>query len=200
MDHSSESVIARQVLQMASSIEGTAAASLPLVTASALVVERTVSDAVSIAAVLTACRFHVTVAESFLKAKTHLSAHPPTVLLTEIRLAEYNGLHLVLRAKSVRPDIAALVMSSIADPVLQADAEAMGATFVLKPVSEQELTAAVFRTIFQATTGSTAPIRAPFERRQSDRRAAVVPMPADRRNLERRRDLPSLLRLVAPAG
>jgi DNA-binding NtrC family response regulator len=204
MEHPSNSLEARHRhgVQMASAVDGAAAPALPMVSASALVVERTVADALSIASVLTASRFHVTVAETFMKAKTRLSAQPPSVLLTEIRLAEYNGLHLVLRGKSIRPDMAALVLSTVADSVLQADAEAMGATFVLKPVAPADLTAAVFRTIFHATrlSPSARPVRPPFERRTYDRRRSPAAIDGDRRMADRRRDLSSLLRLVASAG
>lgn len=184
------------MLAMNNGAESRSAASHPVAVVSALVVEPTLPDAVPIVTTLTACRFHVTVAETFTKAKERLSARPPEVLVTEIRLAEYNGLHLVLRGKSLRPDMAAIAMSSVPDPVLQADAEALGATFMLKPVSEKELSAAVFRTIFLQAS-SMAPLRPPFERRISERRSIGRQMEPDRRTEDRRRDLPSLLRLVA---
>jgi DNA-binding NtrC family response regulator len=84
---------------------------------SALVVEPVLSDALAITSTLLACNFHVTSAETFIKAKERLNTLTPEVLITAIRLAEYNGLQLVLRAKSLRPDIAAIVMSGTADPV-----------------------------------------------------------------------------------
>ncbi len=184
---------------MNSGAESARTTSQPVAVVTALVVEPSLQDALSIVSTLEACRFHVTVADTFAKAKDRLSLRPPEVLVTEIRLADYNGLHLVLRGKSQRPDMAALVMSSVPDPVLQADGEAMGATFMLKPVDPKELAAAVFRTIFlqKSSTRPAGPIRAPFERRIAERRAVVVPISRDQRTGERRRDLSSLLRLVA---
>jgi two-component system response regulator RegA len=186
------------MLQMATRAD-IAVVSRTLSAASALVVERTLPDALSVVSVLSTRGFHVTVAETFAKANHHLSGHPPTVLVTEIRLGEYNGLQLVLRGKSLRPEMAAVVLSTVPDPVLQHDAEAMGATFVLKPVDDRELAAAVFRTIFQVTHGGVAltPIRPPYERRREDRRQQVATLVTpDRRQRERRRDLPTLLNLV----
>ena len=169
----------------------------PLPVNSALIVEPVLSDAVTIADALTARRFQVTIASTFTNAKERLNIRPPELLVADIRLGEYNGLHLVLRAKSLRADIAAIVTSDAADPVLQADAEALGATFIVKPVVEEELSAAVFRTIFQAKQASAAsPLRSPFERRLIQRRADVIPMLPERRRAERRRDLEGLLRAV----
>ena len=165
---------------------------------SALIVEPVLSDAVAFASTLTAHRFQVTIANTFTNAKDRLNTRLPELLVADIRLGEYNGLHLVLRAKSLRPDIAAIVTSDVSDPVLQADAEALGATFVVKPVVEEELAAAIFRTIFQAKNANTAsPLRPPFERRLVQRRCELIPMMPDRRRLDRRRDLDGLLRAVS---
>jgi len=169
---------------------------LPLVTA--LVVDPLLDDAFAMASALEACRFHVTVAETFPKAKARLNARPPDVLVTAIRLAEYNGLQLVLSGKAISPRLSAIVVSPAPDPVLQADAEAMGATFVVKPVAANELTTAVFRTMFRDRSGTPAePLRAPFDRRVRERRANVIPLQIERRRTDRRRDLATLMRVVA---
>ena len=146
---------------------------------------------------LTSQVFEVTVAETFAKAKDRLNTRPPALLVTEIRLGEYNGLHLVLRGKAQRPSMAALVMSSMADPVLQTEAEAMGATFLVKPLENSELLAAVTRTLFQRDR-SEGPVRPPFERRKGDRRAAIMVIGPERRAGERRRDLASRLQNFPP--
>jgi DNA-binding response OmpR family regulator len=166
---------------------------------SALVVEPILTDALLATTTLEACGFHVTIAETFAKGKDRLNARVPDVLVAAIRLAEYNGLQLVLRAKALRSDVAAIVVSPVFDPVLQADSEAMGATFVVKPVAEKDFSAAVFRTIFREKTGTREPLRPPFERRIVERRisASAEVVPFERRRVDRRRDLPTLLRVVA---
>jgi DNA-binding response OmpR family regulator len=167
-------------------------------TASVLVVEPVLSDAISVASTLTKFHFEVTVAETFVKGKERIGSRPPDVLITDIRLGEYNGLHLVLRATAQRERTAAIVLSSSMDEVLRTDAESMGATFIVKPVSERDLAAAVFRTISRQRSAerSIEPIRPPFERRASDRRATVFSIPVDRRIRDRRRDLDALLSLL----
>ena len=197
MEPSSGSVTARHMLQMSGNPEPPVSVSPP-VGVTALVVDPTTSDALTVVETLTECHIHASVADTFAKAKEFLLARPPSVLITEVRLAEYNGLHLVLRGKSVRPEMAALVTSSKADPVLQADAEGMGATFVLKPIVVRELAAAVLRTLFRPRRGDVAPppIRPPFERRSAERRTTVVPH-TERRIQERRWEVTSRLKLLS---
>ena len=72
----------------------------PLSSAEALVVEPSVRDAVFWSTELTASGFRVTVASNFQEARVRLGVRPPSLLLTEVRLGDYNGLHLVLRART----------------------------------------------------------------------------------------------------
>jgi DNA-binding NtrC family response regulator len=115
----------------------------------ALVVEAAVDDLVPLVSALTEAGFQVTAAGTFLQARTLLDARPPALLMTAVRLGLYNGLHLVLRGTAVKPDLAAVVTSTVADPVLQREAEALGATFVVTPVEQKDLVAAVLRTLFR---------------------------------------------------
>jgi hypothetical protein len=109
------------------------------------------------------------------------------LLVTELRLNEYNGLHLVFRAKSVRREMAAIIRTQISDPLLQLEAERMGATFVMKTAGPAEFRAAVCRTLFRPPD-SVDPIRPPFERRHRDRRQGASGGHPERRVRERRVD------------
>jgi two-component system response regulator RegA len=161
-------------------------------TRTALVVEPSAADAVWIALVLSELGFSVTVSDTFQDARAQLTV-PPALLVTELRLGEYNGLHLVLRGKSAHPELAAIVTSRIDDPVLYAEAEQLGATYVLKNVGAQEFRAAILRTLFQSDPPEGS-IRPPFERRTSDRRRHVDPIhEPELRVAERRRDVSSLI-------
>jgi two-component system response regulator RegA len=195
MQHSSQAERAAHLLQMDSLGDAAPTVSRPLAAATALVVDPSLTEALAAVALLTGRGFEVTVAETFIKAKERLNVRVPAVLITEVRLGEYNGLHLVLRGKAHRPSLAALVTSAVNDPVLQADAEAMGATFLVKPIDEKHFIAAVMRTLFQRDR-SEGPVRAPFERRSQDRRASFVIIAPDRRHSERRRDISNHLREI----
>lgn len=168
-----------------------------MTSASALIAEPVLADALLLVATVSSLGFHVTVADNFHDAQERLRV-PPVLLIADIRLGEYNGLHLVLRGKSARRNLAAIVTSAIEDGVLQSDAEQMGATFMIKPVSAKELRAAIGRTLLRS---SDSPVRAPFERRKSERRASADrPYQPDRRGPDRRRDLDLIIHQVASAG
>jgi two-component system response regulator RegA len=162
-----------------------ASAAAPALTV--IVVEPRLADRWFAVSSLTNSGFHMTVAEGFLEAKALIDKRPPALLITDVRLGEYNGLHLVLRGKAARRDMAAIVVSAVEDQVLKAEAERMNATFVLKPTTSQEFLAAVYRTLFRSAEDS-APIRPTFERRIAERRLPEKAVAqAERRVGERRR-------------
>ena len=75
-------------------------------------------------------------ATSFEAAIVAMRTSPPDVLVTDIRLEGFNGLHLARR----RPvGTYAIVMSAFPDPVLQREAVRLGASFLEKPVATQQL-------------------------------------------------------------
>ena len=162
--------------------------------ATAVVVEPSVAETLFLVSSLSDLGFQVAVSDNFRDARAQLMS-APDLLVTELRLGEYNGLHLVFRAKSVRSDVAAIIRTQIADPLLQLEAERMGATFVLKTTSPAEFRAAVARTLMRRTD-SFEPIRPPFERRYRERRATYT-MPEnmpERRITERRVDIATKIR------
>ena len=75
-------------------------------------------------------------AASFEAAMAAMRTSPPDVLVTDIRLDEYNGLQLVLNRP---PGTYAIVMSAFPDPVLELEAVRMGASYIRKPVQTGQL-------------------------------------------------------------
>jgi hypothetical protein len=75
----------------------------------------------------------------------------------------------------------------------------MGATFVLTPISVRELMAAALRTLVRgvAVPGDADAIRPPFERRHHERRQQRIAVENDRRRVERRRDMATLMAWIA---
>ena len=118
--------------------------------ASVLVVDPEPRDVMWLASMLIEAGFRVQVARSFHDAKTMLTTSPPALLVTELRLGAFNGLQLVLRGRRMHPTMAALVTSSVADPVLQLEAERLGATLVIKPFATKEFQAALRRVLLPA--------------------------------------------------
>lgn len=153
---------------------------------SILVVDPALEDLLPVILTLSRLGLRVTAAASFAQAKQLLSSNPPSVLLAAVRLGIYNGLHLVLHGKAVRPEMAAFIASPASDPVLRADAEAMGATFMVKPLAERDLIGAIMQTLFRQDLG-VMPLHPPFERRSDDRRTTVRGVSPERRIADRRR-------------
>ena len=160
---------------------------------SAVVVGLSDGDRLMAYETLSAAGFDVTLVDRFDAARARLVSNPPAVLLTAIKLGEFNGLHLVLAAKTADPRIAAIVTIEAPDPVLEKEAEQLGATFLVQPTSVRELLAAVLRTYLRSPADTT-PIRAPFERRYRERRISPLSNSPERRGHDRRRELSLLLR------
>lgn len=144
----------------------------------ALLVLHDVAGRQEIATALAEIGFVTTEVSSFEAARRALGS-PVDLLVTDVRLHDYNGLHLVLRARSTYPGVAAVVTSTIADAMLQREAEALGATFVVLPVGAADLRAAVLRTARRKVSEDAEPIHAPFERRGLERRQTVRAVAAE---------------------
>ena len=103
--------------------------------ASVLVVAPTPSIAATIFAWLTDAGCAPFVVSSFSAGKQHLDDHP-SLLISEVRLGEYNGLHLALRAQS--SGVPAVLIGE-PDPVLQREAAQLGAVYLSHDVDSQQL-------------------------------------------------------------
>lgn len=87
--------------------------------------------------------FRVVSAGSFDEAKQLLKSDPPDVLVTELKLGPYNGLHLVVRSRADHPHMAAFVTSHFADTALAAEAARQNAAFLVRPFGDLDLLKAV---------------------------------------------------------
>ena len=89
--------------------------------------------------VLRSAGHFVTRAFGFEEAKRWLRFAPPDLLMTDVRLGAYNGLHLVIRARAEHPGMLAIVVDADHDPVLEREANDAGATYVAKPFEVKSL-------------------------------------------------------------
>ena len=81
----------------------------------------------------------VVACDSFEKARQTLKDQAFDALITDVRLGAFNGLQLAVMARDMYPDMRLIVFSGFDDPVLRADAEQIGATYLVKPVSSGDL-------------------------------------------------------------
>jgi DNA-binding NtrC family response regulator len=80
--------------------------------------------------------YDATAVGTFEEARRIISVTPPDLLITDIRLEEYNGLQLILNSPRTIPTI---VITGFADPVLEAEARRGGAEYLVKPVQPLQL-------------------------------------------------------------
>ena len=88
---------------------------------------------------LTTAGFDVEAYTDFPAAKERLATGGVDVLVTDVRLGAFNGLQLVVRAKTTSPDVVAIVLTGFDDHVLHQDAVGVGAHFLLKPIRVEPL-------------------------------------------------------------
>jgi DNA-binding NtrC family response regulator len=67
--------------------------------------------------------------KDFVSARPEIDANPPDLLVTEVKLGEFNGLQLAILADTRSPSISTIVIGDD-DVVLQRDARAHGAQYV----------------------------------------------------------------------
>lgn len=97
-----------------------------------LVVSPTPAVAHGVASAVRQCGYTPLVVRTFAEAKKHLDLGPH-LLITELKLAEYNGLHLALRAQMA--DAPSIV---IADPSFEHEVEQCGAIWVSPTMAETD--------------------------------------------------------------
>lgn len=81
----------------------------------------------------------VTCAGTFEAARTLMRTSLPDILITDVRVGEYNGLQLAILFRGLSPSGRIFVISGHDDPVIRREAESLGAEFLLKPVDAQVL-------------------------------------------------------------
>ncbi len=86
-------------------------------------------------ALLESAGFAAAGAGSFEEATQALATTTPDLLVADVRLAAFNGLHLLHRSRRTHPRMASIVISGYPDPGIEHDARQAGAAaFLLKPL------------------------------------------------------------------
>jgi DNA-binding NtrC family response regulator len=116
----------------------------------------------------------------FGEAKLHVRHGRPVLIVTELRLGPYNGLHLAALARP-RQGIPVIVLADAADQSLRGEAERLGAIFAIMPLTARELRTVVDRALNTERRPVAAASPQPsMERRQGERRQDAIAWAADR--------------------
>jgi DNA-binding response OmpR family regulator len=89
----------------------------------------------------------------FLCAKREVDAHPPQLLVTQLKLGAFNGLHLVARARGRGLTARAIVIGD-ADCVLADEARQLDAQYVVGPLDEDTFLDTAL-TLLHSTSGAS---------------------------------------------
>ncbi len=81
---------------------------------------------------------NVTGASTYDAAKRLLAVGPYDLLITDVRLRAFNGLHIVMRSRVDYPEMAVIIISGYDEPLMEIEASRYHATFVAKPIKAGE--------------------------------------------------------------
>ena len=91
---------------------------------------------------LEASGYEVVTAGDFQRARDVLRSEEVRLLVTDVRLREFNGLQLAIEA-SLRRGIHIVIITGWADPSLRGEADGIGATLCTKPFTYESLKQAI---------------------------------------------------------
>ena len=103
---------------------------------SVLIVDSIAADAAENARTVSDSGFRVTIATTFEEANRELARISDLVMLiADVRLGEYNGLHLAMRVRRARPSTHIIITDRSRDIVLHRESERLDMTYLVKPIS-----------------------------------------------------------------
>jgi len=120
-----------------------------------LVVTPTPSVARSVIHCLSAARYRAIVRADFLAARSEIDEHAPDLLVTEVRLGAFNGLHLAIRARGRGAHTQTIVIGA-PDSVLEAEASRQEIAYLTLPLDEDMFVVTTRRILQQAESLSSA--------------------------------------------
>lgn len=106
-----------------------------------LIVEDDDDQRDALAALVASCGFRVVACRSVDEASAFLASEHPSVLITDVRLSERSGLHLVSLVARKYPDVVRILLTGYDDIELRKEAARSGTRFLLKPLKFAELEA-----------------------------------------------------------
>jgi DNA-binding response OmpR family regulator len=82
--------------------------------------------------------YEVTPVADYLAAKQQLHENRFDLLVSDVRVRSFNGLHLVMQCRREHPDMALMIMTGYDDALMQIEAGRYNAAFVRKPIEPTE--------------------------------------------------------------
>jgi DNA-binding response OmpR family regulator len=121
-----------------------------------LVVSNDHTQLVQTVSILRGAGYHARGASTFEDASRLLKHRPPDLVIADECLGDFNGLHIIMRARARHPDVLAIVTSPVKSRGLEADARSLNVECMLKPRDPAEWVASVSKTLrVEADAGSS---------------------------------------------
>lgn len=114
---------------------------------SVLVVNEDPFERCALTALLTGAGYATTAAATFEEARSVLDKGAPDLLIAHLRLGAFNGLHLFLRGRADRPDMAAIITTGPEDADIRMEALQFGVLCVLTRVMTRDFLPTIARVI-----------------------------------------------------
>lgn len=92
---------------------------------------------------------HVTGAATYDAAKRLLAVSPYDLLVSDVRLRSFNGLHLVMQTRADHPETAIIIITGYDDPLIDLEAHRYHAGLVRKPIRPAEFLQRVAEALIQ---------------------------------------------------
>jgi DNA-binding response OmpR family regulator len=122
-------------------------------------------------ALLSEAGYLVAAVASFDEATKLLDSVSPDLLVADVRLHGYSGLHLAVRSRVEHPDLPVIITHRVPDEIYQREARKAGAMFVAHPLTNPDFLRHV-KTALERRSGAPNGIRR-WPRRRAERRVAV---------------------------
>lgn len=129
-------------------------------TAAVLVVYGNTAGLASLVEPLRNAGYRAVGTDTFETARRLLHTQWYDLLITDLRLAAYNGLHLVLHSRVVNPAAAAMVLTAIPDVSSEMEARRLGAHYIASPVGPESLLTLVGTVLERARRQRPSPYQA----------------------------------------
>jgi len=107
--------------------------------------------------------YDVVFAAGFEAAIRRLDRSSPDLLISEVRLGQFNGLHLVIRSQSTHPKMRSILLDRTHDSVIELDAERQGATYLAESVTAADLLGHVSRHLAESSPQRRWPRKQPVD-------------------------------------
>jgi DNA-binding NtrC family response regulator len=108
--------------------------------------------------VLNAAGYRASGASSFAEAKRWLTHGSPDLVIADERLGDFNGLHVIMRARAEHPYVSAIVTTPVKSCGLEADARRLNVECLLKPEDPVEWLAPISRVLQMDHAGGSSAI------------------------------------------